>query len=112
VTAEEPRRGRRPGEQTRVETKLAAWRVKRGMTQQELAEVVGLPLSTYRLYERGKMADPGVITLKRFAYVLGCKLADLIEDDWDWHYQRRIVAGSRKAGPKPPDPKALWRPRE
>lgn len=107
----EPRPGRRPGEQTRVETKLAAWRVKRGMTQQELADAVGLPLSTYRLYERGKMADPGVITLNRLAYVLGCKLADLVEDSWDWRYQKKIVAGSQKAVPKPPDPKSLWRKR-
>lgn len=102
------RPGRRPGEQTKVETKLAAWRVKRGMTQEELAAAVGLPLSTYRLYERKQVRDPGVITLNRLAYILGCKLTDLVEDDWDWRYPG-TVAGTRRGRPKPPNPKEFWR---
>jgi transcriptional regulator with XRE-family HTH domain len=102
----EPRRGRRPGEQTRVETKLAAWRVKRGMTQEEMANLSGLGLSTYRQYERGLVKKPGLIEMTRFAHLLGCKLTDLIEDSWDWDYPRR-VAGS--GAPKPPDPKIFWR---
>lgn len=104
MASEETRRGRRPGEQTKIETKLAAWRVKRGMTQEELANAAGLPLSTYRLYERGRVRDPGVITLNRFAYLLGCKLDDLVEDSWDWHYPKKVAWP-----PKPENPKALWR---
>jgi transcriptional regulator with XRE-family HTH domain len=102
------RPGRRPGEQTKVETKLAAWRVKRGMTQEELADAVGLPLSTYRLYERKQVRDPGAITLNRLAYVLGCKLADILEEEWHWDYPG-VVSGSRKGRPKPPNPKDFWR---
>jgi transcriptional regulator with XRE-family HTH domain len=104
----EPRPGRRPGEQTRVETKLAAWRVKRGMTQEEVANLTGLGLSTYRQYERGRVKKPGLIEMIRFAHLLGCKLTDLIEDRWDWDYPR-TVAGS--GAPKPPDPKIYWRGR-
>jgi transcriptional regulator with XRE-family HTH domain len=104
VASEETRRGRRPGEQTKIETKLAAWRVKRGMTQAELANAAGLPLSTYWNYERGRVRDPGVITLSRLAHILGCKLSDLVEDDWDWFYVRKVAWP-----PKPDDPKVFWR---
>ena len=46
--------GRRPGEQTKVETKLAEWRTKRAITQQELARATGISLTAYRRLERGR----------------------------------------------------------
>ena len=100
----EERRGRRPGEQTKVETKLAQWRVKRGMTQEELANAVGMPLSTYWNLERGRNRNPGLGWLSNCAIVLGCKLEDLIEDGWRGWYQQHFGKA-----PKPADPKALWR---
>ena len=71
-----------------------------------MANLSGLGLSTYRQYERGHAKHPGLIPMIRFAYLLGCKVTDLIEDRWDWDYPR-TVAGS--GVPKPPDPKVYWR---
>jgi transcriptional regulator with XRE-family HTH domain len=94
-------RGRRPGEQTRVRTKLAAWRVKRGVTQKELAEAVNIPLTSYWRIETG-FPPPTVQQLGNFAVALGCQIEDLIEDRW-----RAWSAGGR-----PPEPEKLWRNRD
>jgi transcriptional regulator with XRE-family HTH domain len=92
------RRGRRPVEQTKVRTKLAAWRVKRGMTQKELAEAVDIPPTTYWRIEVG-MKYPTVRDLGNLAIVLGCQVEDLIDDRWrEWS----------KPG-SPPEPEHLWR---
>jgi transcriptional regulator with XRE-family HTH domain len=96
------RPGRRPAEQTKVETKLAAWRVKRGMTQKELARAIGISLSSYYRLERGMNRNPPLGYLANAAIVLGCKLEDLIEDRWrSWHVLWQL---------NPPErPKELWR---
>jgi transcriptional regulator with XRE-family HTH domain len=86
-----------------VFSKLAAWRVKRGVTQAEMAAATGIPLSTYWRLERRRLWNPPIRHLTNCAIVLGCELEDLIEDDmrtWKW---------SRAAPDEPPDPSALWR---
>ena len=100
-------RGRRPGEQTKVETKLAAARVLRGMTQAEVAAATGIPLSTYWKLERDEIKNPGIRDLANCAIVLGCKLEELIDDGWtDWWYGP-IYYRPRPAPPAAP--KHLWR---
>jgi transcriptional regulator with XRE-family HTH domain len=94
-------RGRRPGEQTKVRTKLAAWRVKRGVTQKELAEAVNIPLTSYWRIETG-FPPPTIQQLGNLAIALGCQIEDLIEDRWrEW-----------SAYGKPPEPEMLWRNRD
>jgi transcriptional regulator with XRE-family HTH domain len=87
-------------EQTQVRTKLAEWRVKRGVTQRELARATGIGLSTYWKLERGRIKNPPIRHLILCAIALGCDLDDLIEDylrEWpEWSYPR-------------PDPKTFWR---
>jgi transcriptional regulator with XRE-family HTH domain len=98
------RPGRRPGEQTKMETKLATWRVFRGMTQAEVAEATGIPLSTYWKLERDLLKNPGVRHLANCALVLGCELEELIEDEWrDWF--RPLVEWPTR----PREPEKLWR---
>jgi transcriptional regulator with XRE-family HTH domain len=77
------KRGRRPGEQTIVRTKLAAWRVRRGLTQDELAELAGISRSKLIRLERGvARTDMRVEDMAQLAIALGCEPADLIERDW------------------------------
>jgi len=98
-----PRPGRRPGEQTKADTRIAEWRVKRGLTQQEAADAVGLSLNGYWKYERGHIDNPGIRQLANLAIVFGCELEDLIEDDW-----RRGTWGMGKPR-RPEDPSSFWR---
>lgn len=99
------RPGRRPGEQTKAETKLARKRLERGMTQEELAFAAGIRPSTYWKLERGRIQNPGVRYFTNLAIVLGCKVDDLLEDEWlDW-WQPSII----RSPPKPKNPKKLWR---
>lgn len=93
--------GQRPGVQTRVETRLGAWRVRRGVTQAEMARATGLSLSTYRRLERG-MANPPVRYLANCALALGCRLEDLIEDE----HRAWLVLDQRADAP--PDPRGFW----
>jgi transcriptional regulator with XRE-family HTH domain len=95
--------GRRPGEQTKIETRLAQWRVKRGATQASLAGAVGLSLATYRRLERGQNPNPPLGYLVNCAIALGCELDDLLDD----HYRDWYVLDPWKAG-KPPQRERLW----
>jgi transcriptional regulator with XRE-family HTH domain len=94
--------GQRPGVQTRIETRLAAWRVRRGITQAELAAATGLSLATYRRLERG-MANPPVRYLANCALALGCPLEDLLEDE----HRTWLIMDLRAA--TPPAPEGFWR---
>ena len=91
-------RGRRPAEQTKVRTKIAAWRVKRGMTQAEAAEASHMSHGSYWNYEAGLVANPGIRWVASIAHTFGCELEDLIEDSWrrGWHHDE-------------PVPSHLWR---
>jgi DNA-binding XRE family transcriptional regulator len=71
-----------PGEQTDVRTKLAARRVKRRVTQNALAEAVGVSRATYVRLEQGRNDNPPLRLLVNCAIALDCELEDLIEDEW------------------------------
>jgi transcriptional regulator with XRE-family HTH domain len=51
---------RDPG--TKAETKLARMRMSRGVTQEELADAIGISEPTYRRLERGQMTSPPLAT--------------------------------------------------
>jgi transcriptional regulator with XRE-family HTH domain len=95
--------GRRPAEQTKVETKLAAWRTKRQITQAELAEAVGISLTAYRRLERGQRQNPQLRQLMNCAIALGCELEDLLDDS----YRAWYPFDQRHA--QPPEHAELWR---
>jgi transcriptional regulator with XRE-family HTH domain len=99
------RPGRRPGEQTKVETKLARKRVERGMTQEEVADAAGIRLSTYWKLERGRMENPGVRYFVNCAVVLGCKVEDLLDDELLEWWRPHLVWSPHR----PESPKKLWR---
>jgi len=87
---------RDPG--TKAETRLARVRMARGVTQEEMAEAIGISEPTYRRLERGRMSSPPLGYLVNAALALGVELDDLIEDRWrDWH-------ALRADRPAPPDP--------
>jgi len=64
------------------ESFLAWWRKRRGVKQQEMADAVGVSLSTYRRLERGHINDPGVRILHNCAIALGVTLYDIIPAEW------------------------------
>lgn len=89
-------------------SKLADWREKRGVTQEELAAATGISTSTIRRMENPpsiRAANPPLRYLQNCAFALGCKLSDLVEPEW----QEWMVFDRRK--PKPPDPSNFWRQR-
>jgi transcriptional regulator with XRE-family HTH domain len=88
--------------------RLAAWRDKRGVTQQELAVATGISTSTIRRLESPlevERANPPLRYLQNCALALGCKLSDLVEPEW----QAGLALDQRR--PKPPEPKEFWRTR-
>lgn len=92
-------------EQTNVRTPLAAWRVKRGMTQRELAAAAGLSRSVYNKLERGDYPEPPLRRLNNCAIVLGVALEELIQPEWRKWWK------PQPGDPDPPeDPATNWQP--
>jgi transcriptional regulator with XRE-family HTH domain len=74
---------RRPGtKQGLPRTKLAAWRLKRQLSQPEMSRVTGIPINTYQRLEQGDYASPPYTKLQNCAIILGVKLDKLIEDEF------------------------------
>lgn len=75
----------------------------RGVTQEELAEAIGISLPTYRRVERGETDNPPLRYLVNAALALGVELDAVIEDGWrDW----KAFVETR---PEPPNPDEFWR---
>jgi transcriptional regulator with XRE-family HTH domain len=55
----------------KAETMLARVRMARGITQEELADAIGISLPTYRRLERKDMDNPGIRYLANAALALG-----------------------------------------
>jgi transcriptional regulator with XRE-family HTH domain len=88
---------------TIAETKLARVRMSRQVSQDEMADALGISVPTYRRLERNKMDNPGLRYLVNAALALGVELDDIIEDEWrEW----MVFAKSR---PRPPDHGGFWR---
>jgi len=89
--------------QTKVQTQLAAARVARGMTQQEMWEATGISRTSYlKLERKDGYSNPPLRYLANYAIVLGCELELLIEPEWrTWEpFSAEVLA--------PEDPRALW----
>ena len=83
-------------------TRLAVVRRGRGVTQDELAEAVGVSAPTIRRLERGETDNPKLRTLVNIAIALGVELDDVLEDDWlEWL--------PTESAAKPPKPRKFWR---
>lgn len=52
-------------------------RKKRNMSQQRLAEVSGVAQQTISKIENGESENPGIYTMYRLAWGLGCQLRDI-----------------------------------
>lgn len=78
--------------------------MRRGVTQEELAEAIGISIATYRRLERGKIDNPPLRYLVNSAIALGVELADLIENDWNrwWSHPGYLPT-------RPPRPDQFWR---
>lgn len=63
-------------------TNLGRVRVKRGVTQGDLAYVTGISLRTYKRIEAGQITNPPVRYLINLATALGVPIEELFEDDW------------------------------
>ena len=63
----------------RVGRKIRAYREQRGLTQAQLAELVGKGVETISNFERGKTI-PALVTLEQIAGHLEVSLMDLFDD--------------------------------
>lgn len=69
-----------------AQTRLAARRRERGLSQAQLARAVGLTRTTYWRLETGQVANPKLRVLVNLAIALDCELEDVIEDEWrEWY---------------------------
>jgi len=69
---------KRTGEDARVAPLIREWRKHRGLTQQTLAEQIGISRSYLALIELGKRSCPQEVR-SAIAVVLKCSRADLLE---------------------------------
>jgi transcriptional regulator with XRE-family HTH domain len=77
--------------------------MSRGVTQEELAEAVGISVPTYRLLERGQMPAPKLAYVVNCAIALGVELEAVIEDEWlQWRALTQRTS-------RPPRPEEFWR---
>ncbi len=58
--------------------KIKKAREKKGLTQENAAHRVGLPVSTWARVERGESDDPKASTLRKIAKALRMKIENLI----------------------------------
>jgi transcriptional regulator with XRE-family HTH domain len=76
-------------------------RLSRGVTQEGLAEAVGVTAPTLRRLERAEVENPKLRTLVNCALALGVDLTDVLEDDWlQW-----LPTGRAR---RPPKPDRFW----
>lgn len=63
----------------KLNNKIAEYRLSKGITQQELADMAEVSRTHLGLVERG-ISDPSVDLMKRIAKALNCKLSDIFFD--------------------------------
>ncbi|HWY19509.1 MAG TPA: helix-turn-helix transcriptional regulator [Solirubrobacteraceae bacterium] len=84
------------------DTRLARARLSRGVTQEELADAIGVSAPTIRRLERGEVENPKLRHLVNCAIALGVDLDDVLEDEWlEW----LPAVGAAE----PPVPDEFWR---
>jgi transcriptional regulator with XRE-family HTH domain len=95
---------RRPRRQETPRSRLAVARLKRSVTQQQLADVTGLSLTTIRRLDRGEIEHPPITFLLNCARALEVNITELIEPEWQWS----VFDASKAADP----PAKEWWQRE
>jgi transcriptional regulator with XRE-family HTH domain len=73
---------RRDSGRTKAETRLAEWRLRRGLTQRQMSELTGLSPASYWRLERGQVTNPPIRYLVNCAIVLRCDWTDLLEEQY------------------------------
>lgn len=63
-----------------MKSKIATYRERKGLTQGELAEAVGVSRQTINAIERDRY-DPSLKLAFKFAAYFGCQVEDLFEPD-------------------------------
>jgi transcriptional regulator with XRE-family HTH domain len=87
-------------------TRLAEWRKRRGVSQDDMAAAIGISRTTYQKLESGDDINPRLGYLINCALALDCDPYELIEDEWfAW-----TIFDERK--PRPPKPERFWRNHE
>lgn len=63
--------------------KLKEMRLKKGYTQKDFAEIVGIKYRTYQDYEQGRILidNTDIATLLNICIILKCNIKDIIEDE-------------------------------
>lgn len=90
--------------QSQTASRLTLARIARGVTQEDLADKVGVSWKTIRRLEANKIRDPGVRLLGNCALALNVTLESLIEPAWrEW-----LVFDAERAAP--PEPKGFHKP--
>lgn len=63
-------------------TRLALIRKRRGLTQEELAQATGVPLTTIYRLEARQIDNPRIRHLRNLAIALDVDFEHLLEDEW------------------------------
>lgn len=71
---------------TSGQTKVAALRLERGLTQSQLADAAGISLATLRRLETGMTDNPSLRVLVNCSLALGVDLDAVIETRWLQRY--------------------------
>ncbi len=80
-------------EKTRIATEIAYYREKRGLTQKELAKLLGTSQSTVSRLENPFYDNYSLRTLRKVAKILNLELIVSLKDN-DMHVQDQIVLKS------------------
>jgi len=85
-----------------MDSKLRQMRKARGVSQEDLADAIGVKKAAISKYEL-KKAHPTIDRLKQIADFLQCRLSDLIEDDNEDPKAERMLALFRELPPEQQD---------
>lgn len=81
----------------KAETRIARARITAELSQQELAEAIGISLPTYRRLERNKMRNPPLRYIVNAAIALGLgDWTELVEPEWERWLDLRLPDDRRR----------------
>ena len=90
--------------------RLAARREQVGLSQTDLARIIGISPSRISDFERGAKTDCNLSTAKRLARALGCSI-DYLAGTWDEEAETALAAAPAAAGAPVPTGRRRGRPR-
>lgn len=81
--------------------KIRTARTEKGMSQEELGNLIGVQKSTIAKYENGRVVNIKINTLKKISNILGIKPSELICEECDNTFYQRYVELCNKIGKTP-----------